>query len=102
MEFELALGLLRSAPIDVLAHPGGMYARHHGSFPETMMRALLRESIGRGIAVEISTSYLVDVTNFLRLCREENPYVSIGSNTHKLEQLGICRDQLIAMGIGQA
>src|SRR5262245_54625836 len=30
IELELALGLLSAAPIDVLAHPGGMYARRFG------------------------------------------------------------------------
>lgn len=93
-ETELALGLLRNAPIDVLAHPGGMYQRRHGSFPEPLMRRILEASLERGIAVEISTSYLREVEPFLRLCSEVDPFVSIGSDAHRLSDIGRCRDVL--------
>jgi len=99
LEFDLAMGLLRFAPIDVLAHPGGMYARRHGDFPPHLMRELLEESLKRSIAVEISSSYVRDFSAFLELCTEINPYVSIGSDVHVLEHLGYCRDRLQAWGI---
>ena len=50
----------------------------------------------RGVAIEINSSYLVDVDAFLRLCQEVDPIVSIGSDAHKLEELGRCRDVLRA------
>jgi putative hydrolase len=96
IELELAVGLLESAPIHVLAHPGGMHARRHSDFPPDMMRELLRKSLDRQIAVEISTSYLKDFAAFVRLCAEINPYVSIGSDMHRLETLGESRDRLRA------
>jgi putative hydrolase len=102
IEYELALGLLRTAPIDVLAHPGGMYSRQHGDFPIDLMRELLKASLERGIAVEISTSYLRSLPPFLDLCREINPFVSIGSDVHRLAELGNCRDRLRELGVGQA
>jgi putative hydrolase len=94
-ECALALGLLRTAPIHVLAHPGGMYQRRHGRFPEHFFRAMLMASLERGVAVEINSSYLVDFDGFLRLCEEVNPYVSIGSDAHRLHEIGRCRDRLI-------
>jgi len=100
IEFELALGLLESAPIDVLAHPGGMYFRRHSDFPPDMMREILKKSLERGIAVEINTSYSGDFAAFLRLCAKVNPYVSIGSDMHRLEKLGESRDRLRARGEG--
>ena len=100
IEFELAIGLLEAAPIDVLAHPGGMYSRLHTGFPSAMMREILKRSLERGIAVEINPSYLQDLSAFLRLCAEINPYVSLGSDMHHLEQLGECRDRLQAHGVG--
>ncbi|WP_414586010.1 PHP domain-containing protein [Scytonema sp. PCC 10023] len=100
IEFELALGLLKFAPIDVLAHPGGMYSRLHGEFPAEFMRELMKVSLERGIAMEINTSYLRNLPNFLELCAELNPYVSIGSDMHRLEQLANCRDQLHRLGVG--
>jgi putative hydrolase len=99
-ELELALGLLEAAPIDVLAHPGGMYFRKYRDFPSDMMRELLNSSLERGIAVEISASYVGDLAALLKIYTDVNPYVSIGSDAHRLEQLGNCRDNLKAQGIG--
>ncbi len=96
-EFALALGLVRAAPIHVLAHPGGMSLRNHGSFPEPLFRRLLEAARERGVAVEINTSYLRDVPAFLRLCAEVDPLVSIGSDVHRLEELGRCRDLLLSL-----
>jgi len=101
IEFHLAIGMVRHAPIDVLAHPGGMYERRHGAFPEEYFRELMMATLDRGIAIEINSSYLVDVPTFIRLCGEINPIVSIGSDAHKLHELGTCRDMLRAMGIGK-
>ena len=96
IELELTLGLLESAPIDVLAHPGSMYFRQYADLPSDMMREILEKSLERGIAVEINTSNLGDFAAFIRLCAEVNPYVSIGSDVHRLEALGECRDRLRA------
>lgn len=94
MEFQLAMGLVRNAPIDVLAHPGGMYERRHGVFPRGYFRELMRATLERPVAIEINSSYLRDVEGYLRLCEEINPYVSIGSDAHKLSELGHCRDTI--------
>jgi putative hydrolase len=96
IEFELSLGLLRGAPIDVLAHPGGMSCRRFGSFPDKYYEMLMQESLKRNIAIEINTSYTADPTSFLRLCGTINPYVSIGSDVHRLQDVGKCRDMLLA------
>jgi putative hydrolase len=95
MEFELSLGMIRNSPIDVLGHPGGMYQRRHGVFPEHLFRALMEETVKHGIAIEINSSYLADMKAFLRLCEEVNPHVSIGSDAHKLIEIGRCRDILL-------
>jgi putative hydrolase len=95
MEYELALGLLQYARIDVLAHPGGMFGRRRNrSLPEAYLRHLMMVSTRTAIAIEINTSYLRDVDGFLKLCTEVNPYVSVGSDAHTLETIGQCRDVL--------
>lgn len=101
IEFRLAVGMVRHAPIDVLAHPGGMYERRHGAFPAEYFRELMVSTLDRGIAIEINSSYLVDFPSFLRLCGDINPIVSIGSDAHKLQELGKCRDMLRDMGLGK-
>ncbi len=99
-EFTLALGLLRHAPIDVLAHPGGMCQRAFGAFPDELFEELMVVSLDRKIAIEINTSYCRDLDRFLSLCRKINPVVSIGSDAHQLSDLGTCRAALWARGIG--
>lgn len=93
-ECRLALGLLRHAPIDVLAHPGGMYQRRYGAYPADLFREMMVVSLERSVAIEINASYLVDVEGFLELCDEINPYVSVGSDVHRLDEMGRCRDRL--------
>lgn len=97
-ECALAVGLLRHAPIDVLAHPGGMYQRRHGRYPDDLYREMMAASLERGVAIEINASYLADFDAFLRLCDEMNPWVSIGSDVHRLDEMGRCRDALLATG----
>lgn len=101
IEVNLTRGLLEYAPIDVLAHPGSMYYRQFSfDLPQHFMGKILQISLKRKIAVEINSSYIKNFRSFLRLCSQINPYVSIGSDMHNLNQLGACSDRLIANGIG--
>ncbi|WP_420093019.1 PHP domain-containing protein [Sinorhizobium fredii] len=102
IEFRLSMGMIATAPIDVLGHPGGMSLRRHGRFPKKYFRALMTAALDRRIAIEINSSYLVDMPAFLTLCEEVNPLVSIGSDAHKLSELGRCRDQLLELGVGRS
>ena len=99
-EYEMALGLLTKAPIDVLAHPGGMSMKKYGGFSSDLMKSLLEASLRRKVAIEINASYIQNLPDFLDICARINPYVSIGSDVHELHQLGSCRDKLKAYGIG--
>ena len=94
IECELALGLLKYAPIDVLAHPGGMYQKRFGKFPDDLFREMMLATRVQNVAIEISSSYLYDFPAFLRLCDEINPIVSIGSDVHELDHVARCRDTL--------
>lgn len=100
MEFRLSMGMIRNASIDVLGHPGGMYQRRHGAFPEELFRKMMLATLERGIAIEINSSYLADLPGFIALSTEIDPIVSIGSDAHQLQELGRCRDMLVQMGIG--
>jgi putative hydrolase len=94
MECELSMGMMSNAPIDILGHPGGMYQRRHGAFPRRLFSRMMDTANSKGIAFEINSSYLVDMPDFLDLCREINPLVSIGSDAHKTSDIGRCRDLL--------
>jgi putative hydrolase len=96
-EWEYAMGLVQSDDVDVLAHPGGMYARRHRSdLPADLMREVVAAGIERGVALEINASYVQDLDGLLALYRELNPRISIGSDMHRLDHLGRCRDLLMA------
>lgn len=97
IECELSLGLLKAAPIDVLAHPAGMTLRRFRRYPEPLFRRMFEASLERGIAIEINSSYLPELERFLALCEEINPFVSIGSDAHRVQELGRCRDRLMAL-----
>ncbi|MBI4125570.1 MAG: PHP domain-containing protein [Deltaproteobacteria bacterium] len=99
-ELDLSLGLLKKAPINVLAHPGGMCQRAFGRFPREYFRIMMQAAVERDVAIEINSSYLVDLDDFLSLCKEVNPKISIGSDVHRLSDLGLCRNALRQRGIG--
>jgi putative hydrolase len=88
IEFNSAMGMLKNSKIDVLGHPLGIYTQFHNNMPEEHLCSLFKESKKRKIAIEINTRYLTDVGGTLRLLEDTNPYVSIGSDAHKKEDVG--------------
>lgn len=94
IEFELALGFIRHGHGDVLAHPGGMSIKFGYGFPNGFLKQLMREACARGIAIELNSSYISNLFDFCSLAMEQNPLISIGSDVHKLDELGQCRKML--------
>ncbi|MGD8700510.1 MAG: PHP domain-containing protein [Gemmatimonadales bacterium] len=91
IEYRLARGFVKRGGADVLAHPGGMSLRQTGTFPDAYFRSLMAECRERGVAIEISSSYLRDLSGFLNLLEEVDPLVSIGSDAHRLDEIGSCK-----------
>lgn len=94
LEFELALGFIRHGHGDVLAHPGGMSIKFGYGFPNGFLKQLMREACASGIAIELNSSYISNLSSFCSLAMEENPLISTGSDVHKLDELGQCRKML--------
>jgi putative hydrolase len=94
LEFELALGFIRHGHGDVLAHPGGMSIKCGHGFPNDFLKQLMREACAHGIAIELNSSYISNLWDFISLATEENPLISIGSDVHTLDELGRCRTML--------
>ena len=94
IEYRLALGFLRNGGADVLAHPGGMSLRQTGGFPNAYFRSLMTECREAGVAIEISSSYLRDLPGFLNMLDEVDPLVSIGSDAHTLDEIGLCKQMV--------
>lgn len=94
IEFELAKGILKHSPVDVLAHPGGVYSLNFGAFPKAYYKELMYYAKVNDKAIEFSSKYLKNPYDFLSLCGEVDPKVAIGSDVHRGEELGKCRDTL--------
>lgn len=97
IEYELALGFIRRGEGDVLGHPGGMSMRHVEEFPDELYLSLMQEASATGVAVEINSSYLKNLQGYLALLERTDPLISLGSDAHKLSQLGECRNKLKAI-----
>lgn len=87
IEFKLAMGLLKNKDVTVLGHPFGVYSRLFGEYPEDYLKLLMMESLKNKIAIEINTKYMIHMDAFFRLMKKINPYVSIGSDAHRAEDL---------------
>lgn len=95
IELALAKGIVTGGAADVLSHAGGMCLRTFGHFPLEAMEQLVVLAARRGVAFEINISYHRDILDdLLPLLARHDPPVSIGSDAHRLDELGACRDAL--------
>ncbi len=95
MEFNLAKGIIDGGNADVLSHAGGMCLRTFGVFPTEYMEELIALAARKSVAFEINTSYHAAVLDpLLSLLARHDPPVSVGSDAHRLDEIGTCRDLL--------
>jgi len=88
IEFKLALGLLKYGELDVLAHPGGFFESFFSSFPEDYLRKLFNQSTKKKIAIEFNSRYIKNIKSYFKICKETNPFISLGSDAHNVTELG--------------
>jgi putative hydrolase len=94
-EFALASAIVRHSGADVLSHPGGMCLRTYGHFPLHYFEELMVLSRKHGVAFEINWSYHRSVLgDLIPLLKRYDPIVSIGSDVHRLADMGACRNLL--------
>lgn len=87
-EYQATKGLLESGGIDIIGHIGGTYADRFGVFPPELFAELVRIAKRNSVAVEINSAHHRNLADVLRICRLINPYVSLGSDVHSLEDIG--------------
>lgn len=63
--------------------------RYGKIFPDQYYLQLIRLANQNGTALEINSRYLEDLALNTDLFSELNPYISIGSDAHRKEDLGI-------------
>ncbi|PCJ89770.1 MAG: hypothetical protein COA57_01035 [Flavobacteriales bacterium] len=87
-EFNTLMALSNNDRIDSIAHIGATCAKYCASFPMELSRKIIRNATKNGIAVEINHTYHRPLTSFLQVCIEENAYLTLGSNAHRLQDIG--------------
>jgi len=96
MEYETLLSLAQNKKIDAIAHLGGTCSKYVDEFPMDLAREVIRKATKNGIAIEINHVYHQPLKKFLSICVEENALVTLGSNAHSVDQLGIVSEALLA------
>lgn len=89
IELELSIAALTKGGFNTLGHPGGMSLRNHGEFKLEYFEEIITTCCKTGIAFDFNASYHQSVKNDLKILFEKyNPYVSIGSDAHRVEFIG--------------
>ena len=88
LELRLLEGLARNPYVDVLGHPGGTAFKKYGPFPVAWMEPAFRAACQHGVAVELNTKYLWDLSGMMTLLRRIDPLVSFGSDAHDAKTVG--------------
>ncbi|MBN2410752.1 PHP domain-containing protein [candidate division KSB1 bacterium] len=88
MEFEASMGLIENAPIDILAHPGGIYEKYYGEFPVGYFREIVKAAKQYNVAIEINSKYCNNIKEWLEICISEDIFISLGSDAHSDPETG--------------
>ena len=88
LEFKTLMGLAGNKNIDALAHIGGTCLKYCSEFPRSMMVEIIREATKNNIAIEINHQYHQPLQGIIDICVQENASVVLGSNAHKLSEVG--------------
>jgi len=89
IETEATLNAIKRGTITSLAHPTRSYSEHFDRrFPKDMLIRILRCCTDNGVAFELNahTKYLEYIMD---MCIKENALISVGSDAHSIEQVGL-------------
>lgn len=100
MEYCVTLGMIRAGSCDAIAHPSGLSLKYHGGFPDTLLEDLAREAAAHDTALEINPGYGADIASHLTICERYECRIVLGSNAHKLDELGMIVARLERLGLG--
>jgi putative hydrolase len=89
LEFRTLMGLAANPMINSIAHIGGTCSKYCTPFPTHLMREVIRQAVKNNIAIEINPVYHRPLKNFIELCAEENANITLGSNAHGFNDIGM-------------
>lgn len=92
-EYGLYMALINSGQADILGHVGGMSDKFTGNFGSEFLEEIISSCAKTDTAFEINSRYHSGIMKELvPLLEKHDPFVSIGSDAHNLEEVGLCRE----------
>jgi len=89
IELELSIAAIKNGHCDILGHPGGMSLRSYGEFPVHFFEEIISGCKKNKVIFEINAAYHKNILRKLKgMLKKYNPYISIGSDAHKIEEIG--------------
>lgn len=89
IELDFSLAAIKRKECNVIGHPGGMSLRAYSEFPVEFFEKIAIACAEQDVAFEINVGYHREVFKDIKTVLEKhNPYVSIGSNIHRLCDIG--------------
>jgi len=91
IEFDLSLAALKNInkEFNVLGHPGGMSLRYFNDFPLEYYEEIIIACKENNIAFDLNSHYHRSVyPELIKLLKEHNPLISLGSDAHNKLNIG--------------
>lgn len=101
MEHQSLMALAKNTEINAIAHIGGTCAKYVCPFPLDLARQVVREATRNGIAIELNSTYHCPMQPMLQICVEEDALVTLGSDAHCVDEVGLCFRQLTGITKGK-
>ncbi|SDM89119.1 putative hydrolase [Daejeonella rubra] len=89
LEFKTLIGLATSPLINSIAHIGGTCSKYCTPFPTHLIREVVQLAVKNNVAIEVNPVYHMPLRNFIELCAEENANITLGSNAHGFNDIGL-------------
>jgi len=89
IELELSIAAIKKGQANVLGHPGGMSIRRYNEFSLEFFEEIISECKKQDMAFDLDCSYHAVIYPDLKpILQKYNPLISLGSDAHKLSELG--------------
>lgn len=90
MEFQLSLAAMDNPAVHILGHPFAMSIKRFGAaLPWNLVERLVTKAAETGVAFEINARYHPDPWRLIRACLEAGAPLSLGSNAHARDEVGL-------------
>lgn len=90
LDYRISRGLASHPDVDVLGHPGGVYAHYYGTYDESYMRHIVEVANENGTVIEVNSHprYQRHFKMILDSCLDVDALITLGSDAHGVEELG--------------